>query len=115
MKRAGSSSFAVGMVLKLISLPSKLKIPHFVLVPPMSIPKATKSSALACENFMLAARAYGYDTCPMEGYDARRVRKLLKLPSDAATVMVISVGKRSSKGIYGPQIRFPRESFIFKC
>lgn len=76
---------------------------------------ATKSSALACENFMLAARAYGYDTCPMEGYDARRIRKLLKLPSDAAPVMVISIGKRSSKGIYGPQIRFPRESFIFKC
>lgn len=41
---------------------------------------ATKTTALACENLMLAFRAAGFDTCPMEGFDPVRVRKLLGLP-----------------------------------
>ncbi len=73
---------------------------------------AVKSAALACENLMLAFRAFGYDTCPMEGLDSARVKKILKLPSDAVVVMAISAGKRDAKGIYGPRVRFPREQFI---
>ena len=34
-----------------------------------------KTTALACQNFMLSMRAYGYDTCPMEGLDSTRVKK----------------------------------------
>jgi nitroreductase len=75
---------------------------------------AVKTTALACENLMLAFRAYGYDTCAMEGYDSSRVKKLLKLPKDAVTVMVISAGKRSPKGIFGPQLRFSSDLFIKK-
>ena len=30
--------------------------------------------ALACENLMLALRAYGYDSCPMEGMDSKRIK-----------------------------------------
>lgn len=73
---------------------------------------AVKSTALACENLMLAYRAYGYDTCPMEGYDSKRIKKILDLPSDATIVMAISAGKRDDKGVYGPQVRFPSEQFI---
>ncbi len=73
---------------------------------------AVKTTALACENFMLAMRAQGYDTCPMEGYDSARIRRILKLPCDAVPVMVISAGKRAKGGIYGPRIRFPSENFI---
>ncbi|MDG1333837.1 MAG: nitroreductase family protein [Crocinitomicaceae bacterium] len=74
---------------------------------------SNKSTALACENLMLAFRAYGYDTCPMEGLDQRRVRKLLNLPYGKAEVcMAISVGKRADNGIYGPRIRFDRELFV---
>jgi nitroreductase len=73
---------------------------------------ANKSTALACENIMLAFRAHGYDTCPMEGLDQRRVRKLLDLPYKAEVCMAISVGKRADKGIYGPRIRFDRELFV---
>ena len=32
---------------------------------------AHKSTALACENLMLSLRAYGYDSCPMEGMDSK--------------------------------------------
>ena len=75
---------------------------------------AAKTCALACENIMLAYRAYGYDTCPMEGLDSKRGSKILNLPSDAFVVMAISAGKRSDKGVYGPRIRFPKEQFIFE-
>jgi nitroreductase len=75
---------------------------------------AGKSVALACENLMLAFRANGYDTCPMEGFDEKRVKKLLNLPKDAFCVMVVSAGKRSDKGVYGPQIRFPESQFLFE-
>ncbi len=74
---------------------------------------SNKSTALACENLMLAFRAYGYDTCPIEGLDQRRIRKMLKLPYGKAEVcMAISVGKRAEDGIYGPRIRFNRELFV---
>lgn len=75
---------------------------------------AVKSTALACQNLMMAFSAAGYDSCPMEGYDSSRLRKFLKLPSDAVPVMVISAGKRAPNGIYGPRFRFPSSEFIKK-
>ncbi|MFK7991606.1 MAG: nitroreductase family protein [Sandaracinaceae bacterium] len=73
---------------------------------------AIKTSALACENLMLAFRAAGYDTCPMEGMDEARIRKILGLGSDAIVTMVISAGRRGAGGVYGPRIRLPRARFI---
>ena len=74
---------------------------------------ANKSTALACQNLMLAFRAYGYDTCPIEGLDQRRIRRMLNLAYGKAEVcMAISVGKRAKNGIYGPRIRFNRDLFV---
>jgi nitroreductase len=73
---------------------------------------AVKSCALACENLMLAFRSHGYDTCPMEGFDALRVKKALNLNSKAEITMIISAGKRADGGVYGPRMRFSREQFI---
>lgn len=73
---------------------------------------ATKTTALACENFMLAIRSQGFDTCPMEGIDSRRIKKLLKLPKDAILVMVIAVGKRRPEGVTLPRIRAPKDWFV---
>ncbi len=73
---------------------------------------AHKSTALACENLMLSLRAYGYDSCPMEGMDSSRIKKLLGLYSPAEISMVISAGKRAENGVYGKQIRFKSEYFI---
>lgn len=75
---------------------------------------AVKSTALACENLMLSFRAFGYDSCPMEGMDSKRVKRILNLPPDALVVMGISAGKRAEDGVYGPQIRFPSKQFIKK-
>lgn len=65
----------------------------------------TKSAALACENFMLAITAQGYGSCPMEGFDEKRVQRLLKLNSKSHVVMVIGVGDIDTAGIFGPQYR----------
>lgn len=73
---------------------------------------AAKTVALAAGNFMLALRAHGFDSCPMEGFDERRVRKLLRLPSDAFVVMVVGCGSRASDGVYHARIRFERERFV---
>ncbi|MFM6975454.1 MAG: nitroreductase family protein [Sphingobacteriaceae bacterium] len=73
---------------------------------------AQKSTALACQNLMLSLRAAGFDSCPMEGMDGLRVRKLLNLPAGAKICMVISAGKRASNGVYGPRIRFNNSYFI---
>ncbi len=75
---------------------------------------AHKSTALACENLMLAFRAFGFDSCPMEGIDETRIRKMLDLPRGAEISMVISAGQRAAGGIYGPQIRFDNSLFVFE-
>jgi len=73
---------------------------------------AVKSTALAAENLMLSFRAYGFDTCPMEGFDSKRIKKLLDLPKDSIVLMVISAGKRAEGGINTPRIRFDSSRFI---
>ncbi|OUS02333.1 nitroreductase family protein [Gammaproteobacteria bacterium 42_54_T18] len=73
---------------------------------------ASKSTALACENLVLALRAHGFDSCMMEGFDELRVRKLLKLSDNALPIMVIAAGERADDGVFWPQVRFDRELFI---
>lgn len=73
---------------------------------------ACKSTALAAENLMLAFRAHGFDTCPMEGFDEARLKKAVKLPRDAFVVMVVAAGRRADNGIYHEQIRFDRDRFV---
>ncbi len=53
-----------------------------------------KSCGLAAQTFMLAMAEAGYDTCPLEGFDNRRVKKTLKLPIGAEINMVIPCGIR---------------------
>ncbi len=71
-----------------------------------------KSAALAAENFMLAIATQGFDTCPMEGFDERRVQKVVGVGCRARIVMVISVGERDPKGIWGAQFRLPMSHFL---
>lgn len=73
---------------------------------------AVKTTALACENLMLAFRAAGYDTCAMEGMDENRIRAILGLGRNAVVTMVIGAGRRREGGVYGPRIRLPRERFV---
>ena len=68
---------------------------------------AHKTCALAAENFMLSMAAEGYDTCPMEGSDTWRVKKVLNLPRGAEINMIVSCGIRKAEGVYGDRFRIP--------
>jgi nitroreductase len=66
-----------------------------------------KTCALAAQTFMLAMANEGYDTCPMEGFDSRKVKRILKLPLGAEINMVISCGIRDERGVWGERMRIP--------
>ena len=61
---------------------------------------------------MMALVAQGYDSCPMEGFDHKRVKKILKLNSESHVVMVLGVGKADPKGIYGERFRIDEDLVI---
>ena len=73
-----------------------------------------KSAALAAQNFMLSMSSSGYDTCPMEGFDSVRVKKILNLPNSAEINMIIGCGIRSKKGVYSEQFRVPFKEIYFE-
>jgi len=52
-----------------------------------------RSCGLAGMTLMLAAKAMGYDSCPMDGFDFDAVAKIIKLPDDHVISFMIAVGK----------------------
>ena len=68
-----------------------------------------KSTALAAATFMLALRAEGYDSCPIEGFDPWRAQALLGLPRGAEVCMFIAVGQRAEGGVWWERVLMPRD------
>jgi nitroreductase len=66
-----------------------------------------KTCALAAQTFMLAMANEKYDTCPMEGFDSKKVKGILKLPYGAEINMVVSCGIIDEHGVWGDRIRVP--------
>lgn len=52
-----------------------------------------RSCGMAGMTIMLAAKAMGYDSCPMDGFDFDAVAKIIKLPEDHVISFMIAVGK----------------------
>lgn len=75
---------------------------------------AHKSAALAAQTFMLAMASRKMDTCPMEGFDSFRAKKVLGLPAAAQINMIISCGYRDDEGLYSSRIRVPFEEVYFE-
>lgn len=71
-----------------------------------------KSCALAAQTFMLSIAAEGFESCPMEGFDAVRVKRALGLPSGAEINMIIAVGKGTEAGVWGPRFRVPYDEVV---
>lgn len=55
--------------------------------------EAMRSCGLAGQTIMLAAKAMGYDSCPMIGFDPIQVAQLINLPEDHVIGFMIAVGK----------------------
>jgi len=54
-----------------------------------------RSCGMAGQTLMLAAKAMGYDSCPMDGFDYEAVGKILKLPSDHVISFMIAIGQKT--------------------
>ncbi len=72
-----------------------------------------KSVALAAQTFMLSMTAEGFDTCPMEGFDKKIVKKILMLGSSDEITMIVACGKGKAEGIYSERNRLPNSQVIF--
>ena len=55
--------------------------------------EAIRSCGIAAQTMMLAAKAMGYDSCPMIGFDAARVAEIINLPDDHVIGLMLAVGK----------------------
>lgn len=68
-----------------------------------------KSCGLVVQTFMLAMAEKGYDTCPLEGFDSWRVKKILHLPYHTEINMIVTCGMRLADGVHGSRYRLPFE------
>ncbi len=55
--------------------------------------EAMRSCGLAAQTLMLTAKAMGYESCPMDGFDFAEVGKLINLPEDHVIAMFVAIGK----------------------
>ncbi len=55
--------------------------------------EAMRSCGLAGQTIMLAAKAMGYDSCPMIGFDPEQVAEIINLPPDHVIGFLVVVGK----------------------
>ncbi len=55
--------------------------------------EAMRSCGIAGQTIMLTAKAMGYDSCPMIGFDPEKVAEIIRLPNDHVIGFMIAVGK----------------------
>lgn len=55
--------------------------------------EAQRSIGMAMQTLMLAAKAMGYDSCPMIGFDSEKVAELINLPDDHVMGPMVAIGK----------------------
>lgn len=52
-----------------------------------------RSTGLAGQTLMLAAKAMGYDGCPMIGFDPKKVAEIIHWPEDRVVSLTVAIGK----------------------
>jgi nitroreductase/dihydropteridine reductase len=66
---------------------------------------------LALGNALNGAKALGFDSCPMGGFDQKEYMQILKIPAPLVPVLLCPVGFAADKPL--PKIRVPIENIIF--
>ena len=67
--------------------------------------EAMRSVGLILQTLMIGAKAMGYDSCPMIGFDIEKVGQLVNLPKDYAVGAMLAIGK-------GIKPAWPKPGFI---
>ena len=61
--------------------------------PQLQRDEAMRSIGMAMQTLMLAAKAMGYESCPMIGFDPDAVAKLINLPPDHCIGPMVAIGR----------------------
>lgn len=56
-----------------------------------------RSASFIAHTMMLSAKAMGYDSCPLIGFDPIEVARLVKLPDNHVIAMMLAIGKRTAQ------------------
>ncbi|MCS7459096.1 nitroreductase family protein [Paenibacillus doosanensis] len=80
--------------------------------PGLARDEAIRNASLAAMQLMLAAKAKGYDTVPMGGYDSNALVKELSIPERYVPVMIVPIGKAAAPG--RPTDRLPLEHQVIR-
>jgi nitroreductase len=67
--------------------------PFYADNPSLQRDEALRSIGIASQSIMLSAKAMGFDSCPMIGFDPQKVAEIIQLPENHLIGMVITVGK----------------------
>ncbi|MBT3813429.1 MAG: nitroreductase family protein [Gammaproteobacteria bacterium] len=59
--------------------------------------EAMRSCGIAAQTLMLAAKAMGYDSCPMDGFDFEQVGQWINLPDDHVIALCLAIGKATQE------------------
>ena len=75
--------------------------------------EALRSVGMSSQTLMLTAKAMGYDSCPMIGYDPAKVAEIINLPKDHMIGMMLTIGKAAKPAnSRGGQI--PQNEVVFE-
>lgn len=74
--------------------------------------EAIRNSSYAAMQLMLAAKAKGYDTCPMGGYNRDALIEALNIPPRYLPTLIISLGKASVEAY--PSARFGLDELVIQ-
>jgi nitroreductase len=80
--------------------------------PQLARDEAILNASLSAMQLMLAAKAKGYDTCPMGGFDREALIKELNIPERYIPVMMITIGKAAAPA--RPTSRFPLSKLVIR-
>ncbi|MBL1218985.1 MAG: nitroreductase family protein [Planctomycetes bacterium] len=75
--------------------------------------EAQRSIGMAMQSLMLAAKAMGYDSCPMIGFDIDKVAKLINLPDDHVMGPMVAIGK-GTKDTWPKPGQLPLDEVVFE-
>ena len=75
--------------------------------------EAQRSIGLAMQTIMLSAKAMGYDSCPMIGFDIDKVAELINLPDDHVMGPMVAIGKKTKDSWPKPG-QLPLNQLVFE-
>ena len=75
--------------------------------------EAQRSIGLAMQTIMLSAKAMGYDSCPMIGFDIEKVAELINLPDDHVMGPMVAIGKKTKESWPKPG-QLPLSQLVFE-